>query len=164
MYSDATARMKAQRQAAILELVRREQIANPETLRQRLLERGIDVTQATLSRDIKEIGLVKRSAGGYQAPGTEPRPAAAADTTLRRTAREFLRSYEVIQNLIVLRTDPGRAQNLAVDIDRARLPEIAGTIGGDDTILVVTRDPAQALAVAARFDAWVSPGRQAANG
>ena len=57
--------MKAQRQAAILELVRREQIANQETLRQRLLERGIDVTQATLSRDIKEIGLVKRSAGGY---------------------------------------------------------------------------------------------------
>ena len=160
--SDATARMKAQRQAAILELVRREQIANQETLRQRLLERGIDVTQATLSRDIKEIGLVKRSAGGYQAPGTEPRPAAAADTTLRRTAREFLRSYEVIQNLIVLRTDPGRAQNLAVDIDRARLPEIAGTNGGDDTIL--TRDPAQALAVAARFEAWVSPGKQAVNG
>ena len=158
--------MKAQRQAAILELVRRERIANQETLRQRLLERGIDVTQATLSRDIKEIGLVKRSAGGYQAPGSEPRPAApaTAEATLRRTAREFLRSYEVIQNLIVLRTDPGRAQNLAVDIDRALLPEIAGTIGGDDTILVVTRDPAQALAVAARFDAWVSPGKQAVNG
>jgi len=66
--------------------------------------------------------------------------------------------------LIVLRTDPGRAQNLAVDIDRAALPDIAGTIGGDDTILVVTRDPAQALAVAARFDAWVSPRGQAVNG
>jgi transcriptional regulator of arginine metabolism len=64
----------------------------------------------------------------------------------------------------VLRTDPGRAQNLAVDSDRARLPEIAGTIGGDDTILVVTRDPSQALAVAARLDAWVSPGKQAVNG
>ena len=129
MYSDARFRMKAQRQAAILELVRREPIANQETLRQRLLERGIDVTQATLSRDIKEIGLVKRAAGGYQAPGSEPRPAATAETTLRRTAREFLRSYEVIQNLMVLRTDP-----------------------------------AQALAVAARFDAWVSPGKQAVNG
>jgi transcriptional regulator of arginine metabolism len=156
--------MKAQRQAAILELVRREPIANQEALRQRLLERGIDVTQATLSRDIKEIGLVKQAAGGYQAPGSEPRPAATGEATLRRTAREFLRTYEVIQNLIVLRTDPGRAQNLAVDIDRARLPEIAGTIGGDDTILVVTRDPAQARAFAARLDAWVSPGRQAVNG
>ena len=164
LYSDATPFMKAQRQAAILELVRREQIASQEALRQRLLEQGIDVTQATLSRDIKEIGLVKRAAGGYQAPGAETRPAATAEATLRRTAREFLRSYEVIQNLIVLRTDPGRAQNLAVDIDRARLAEIAGTIGGDDTILVVTRDPAHALAVAARFEGWVSNGKQAVHG
>ena len=156
--------MKAQRQAAIVDLVRREQIASQETLRQRLVERGFDVTQATLSRDIKEIGLVKRAAGGYQAPGVDPRPAATAEATLRRTAREFLRSYEVIQNLIVLRTDPGRAQNLAVDIDRAGLPEIAGTIGGDDTILVVTRDADRARAVAERFAGWVSPGKQAVNG
>jgi len=155
--------MKAQRQAAILELVRREQIANQETLRQRLLERGIDVTQATLSRDIKEIGLVKRSAGGYQAPGTEPRPAATAETTLRRTAREFLRSYEVIQNLIVLRTDPGRAQNLAVDIDRARLPEIAGTIGGDDTILLVCRSAAAAESIERLFNSFASGGTTAAG-
>jgi transcriptional regulator of arginine metabolism len=152
--------MKAQRQAAIVELVRREQIASQETLRQRLLERGFDVTQATLSRDIKEIGLVKRAAGGYQPPGQESRPP-TAEATLRRTAREFLRSWEVVQNLIVLRTDPGRAQNLAVDIDRAGLPEIAGTIGGDDTILVVTRDLEQARAVAARFAAWVTPSKSA---
>ena len=151
--------MKAQRQAAILELVRREQIASQETLRQRLVERGFDVTQATLSRDIKEIGLVKRAAGGYQAPGQDSRPGATAEATLRRTAREFLRSWEVVQNLIVLRTDPGRAQNLAVDIDRAGLPEIAGTIGGDDTILVVTRDLEQARAIAGRFAAWVTPGK-----
>jgi transcriptional regulator of arginine metabolism len=157
--------MKAQRQAAILELVRREAIASQETLRQRLVERGFDVTQATLSRDIKEIGLVKRAAGGYQAPGAEPlRQPGSAEATLKRTAREFLRSWEVVQNLIVLRTDPGRAQNLAVDIDRAALPEIAGTIGGDDTILVVTRDMTQARAIADRFAAWVSPGKQAVNG
>jgi len=157
--------MKAQRQAAIVELVRREQIASQETLRQRLIERGFDVTQATLSRDIKEIGLVKRAAGGYQAPGAETvRQPGTAEATLRRTAREFLRSWEVIQNLIVLRTDPGRAQNLAVDIDRAALADIAGTIGGDDTILVVTRDPERARAVADRFASWVSPGKQAVNG
>jgi transcriptional regulator of arginine metabolism len=157
--------MKAQRQAAIVELVRREQIASQEALRQRLIARGFDVTQATLSRDIKEIGLVKRAAGGYQAPGPEAvRQPGSAEATLRRTAREFLRSWEVIQNLIVLRTDPGRAQNLAVDIDRAALPDIAGTIGGDDTILVVTRDPDRARAVADRFASWVGPGRQAVNG
>jgi transcriptional regulator of arginine metabolism len=157
--------MKAQRQAVIVELVRREQIASQETLRQRLIERGFDVTQATLSRDIKEIGLVKRAAGGYQAPAPEAgRQSGAAEATLRRTAREFLRSWEVVQNLIVLRTDPGRAQNLAVDIDRAALPDIAGTIGGDDTILVVTRDADRARAVADRFAGWVSPGKQAVNG
>jgi transcriptional regulator of arginine metabolism len=157
--------MKAQRQAAIVELVRHEQIASQEALRQRLVERGFDVTQATLSRDIKEIGLVKRAAGGYQAPGAEPtRHSGSAEATLRRTAREFLRSWEVVQNLIVLRTDPGRAQNLAVDIDRAALADIAGTIGGDDTILVVTRDADRARAVAERFAGWVSPGKQAVNG
>jgi transcriptional regulator of arginine metabolism len=157
--------MKAQRQAAIVELVRREQIASQETLRQRLVERGFDVTQATLSRDIKEIGLVKRAAGGYQAPGPDAgRPAATAEANLRRTAREFLRSWEVIQNLIVLRTDPGRAQNLAVDIDRATLSDIAGTIGGDDTILVITRDPEHARRIAERFAGWVSPVKQAVNG
>ena len=163
--NSSSAPMKAQRQAAIVELVRREQIASQETLRQRLIERGFDVTQATLSRDIKEIGLVKRAAGGYQAPGADvARQPGTAEATLRRTAREFLRSWEVIQNLIVLRTDPGRAQNLAVDIDRAALPDIAGTIGGDDTILVVTRDPERARAVADRFASWVSPGKQAVNG
>jgi transcriptional regulator of arginine metabolism len=157
--------MKAQRQAAIVELVRLEQITSQETLRQRLIARGFDVTQATLSRDIKEIGLVKRAAGGYQAPGADAgRQSGTAEATLRRTAREFLRSWEVVQNLIVLRTDPGRAQNLAVDIDRAALPDIAGTIGGDDTILVVTRDADRARAVADRFASWVSPGKQAVNG
>ena len=107
---------------------------------------------------------MKRSAGGYQAPGTEPGPPADGrhdPAPHRPRVPALLRS---VQNLIVLRTDPGRAQNLAVDIDRARLPEIAGTIGGDDTILVVSPGPGQALAVAARFEAWVSPGKQAVNG
>lgn len=156
--------MKAQRQAAILELVRTEQITSQEALRGRLRERGFDVTQATLSRDIKELGLVKRAAGGYQAPGADARPGATAEATLRRTARESLRSWEVVQNLMVLRTDPGRAQILALDIDRAALPEIAGTIGGDDTILVIVRDADRARAVADRFAAWLTPGKQAVNG
>jgi transcriptional regulator of arginine metabolism len=147
--------MKSLRQAAIVELVSQERIPNQELLRQRLLGRGFDVTQATLSRDIKELGLVKRSAdGAYQRTASElPRPA-AAEATLRRTAREYLRGCEVVQNLIVLRTDPGRAQILAIDIDRAALADIVGTIGGDDTILVVTREPQHALAVARRLEEW----------
>jgi transcriptional regulator of arginine metabolism len=152
--------MKTQRQAAIVELVSNERIPNQELLRQRLVGRGFDVTQATLSRDIKELGLVKRSAdGAYQRPnGDAPRPA-AAEASLRRTAREYLRGCEVVQNLIVLRTDPGRAQILAVDIDRVALPDIVGTIGGDDTILVITREPQLALAVARRLEEWAGRGK-----
>jgi len=147
--------MKSQRQAAIVELVGRERVSSQEELRQRLLGRGFDVTQATLSRDIKEIGLVKRAAdGAYQWAGAEAVRPHLVETTLRRTMREFLRSCEPVQHLVVLKTDPGRAQILAVDIDRAGLPEIAGTIGGDDTILVVARDASAATALADRFRAW----------
>jgi transcriptional regulator of arginine metabolism len=151
--------MKTLRQATILELVTNERIPSQELLRQRLVGRGFDVTQATLSRDIKELGLVKRAVdGGYQRPdGEAPRPA-AAEASLRRTAREFLRGCEVVQNLIVLRTDPGRAQILAVDIDQVALPDIVGTIGGDDTILVVTRDLQRAQAVARRLEEWAGRG------
>jgi len=110
------------------------------------------VTQATLSRDIKELGLVKRAAdGAYQRPNGEAPPRGALEATLRRTAREYLRGCEVVANLIVLKTDPGRAQILAVDIDRASLPEVAGTIGGDDTILVITRAPLDAEAIASKL-------------
>jgi transcriptional regulator of arginine metabolism len=147
--------MKSLRQAAIVELVSHERIPNQELLRQRLVGRGFAVTQATLSRDIKELGLVKRSAdGAYQRPNAEaPRPA-AAEATLRRTAREYLRGCEVVQNLIVLRTDPGRAQILAVDIDKVAIAEIVGTIGGDDTILVITRSADNAAAIARRLEEW----------
>jgi len=146
--------MKVQRQAAILDVVGRERVSSQEELRQRLLACGFDVTQATLSRDIKEIGLVKRAADGeYRRPDDNVRPE-AAETTLRRTTREFLRSCEPVQNLVVLKTDSGRAQTLAVDIDRAGLPEVAGTIGGDDTILVVARDADAAQLIAARFRSW----------
>jgi transcriptional regulator of arginine metabolism len=147
--------MKTLRQAAILELVGSDRIPNQELLRQRLIGRGFDVTQATLSRDIKELGLVKRSAdGAYQRPNGEIPPRGTLEATLRRTAREYLRSCEVVQNLIVLKTDPGRAQILAIDIDRASLPEIVGTVGGDDTILVITREPQKAEAVAKRLEEW----------
>jgi transcriptional regulator of arginine metabolism len=151
--------MKAQRQAAILDLVARERVSSQEALRQRLLGQGFDVTQATLSRDIKEIGLVKRASdGAYRRPDGEAARPEAAESTLRRTTREFLRSCEPVQNLVVLKTDSGRAMTLAVDIDRAGLRDIVGTIGGDDTILVIARDPEAAQLVAAKFRAWSQLG------
>jgi transcriptional regulator of arginine metabolism len=149
--------MKAQRQGVIVEVVEREPIYNQELLRRRLRARGFDVTQATLSRDIKELGLVKRAAdGSYQRAGVadSARTAEVAEAVLRRTAREFLRSFEQVQQLIVLKTDVGQAQILAVALDRARLAEVAGTIAGDDTILVVTRDPRQASTFMRQLEDW----------
>jgi transcriptional regulator of arginine metabolism len=157
--------MKRLRQTAILDLVERERVHSQERLRERLAARGFSVTQATLSRDIKELGLVKRSADGtYQRPNGTVSPTPAAESTLRRSAREFLRSWEQVQNLLVLKTDPGRAQILAIDIDQALLEGVAGTIGGDDTILVVARDADQARRVADRLAEWAAPLTPAALG
>ena len=147
--------MKLQRQALIRDLVDRESITSQEQLRARLKVRGIDATQATLSRDVRELGLVKRTAdGAYRSVGTVANgDAADAQLSLARAAAEYLRHQDVVGNMIVLKTDAGQAQTLAVAIDRARLTEIVGTIGGDDTILVICRVPEDAQAVASRFGA-----------
>jgi len=141
--------MKAQRQSAILDVVEREAVRSQEQLRQRLASRGFDVTQATLSRDIKELGLLKRSSdGAYQPSGADAAAPASALGTLSRALSEYLLSVEAVQQLVVVKTGTGQAQILAVAIDRARLPEIAGTLAGDDTILIIARDPKSAQGVA----------------
>jgi transcriptional regulator of arginine metabolism len=145
--------MKPRRLSAIKDIVEHEAIRSQEQLRQRLASRGFDVTQATLSRDIKEIGLVKRASdGAYQPAGAEGPPSSAATATLGRALAEFLAGVESVQQLIVLRTGPGQAQLLALALDRARLPEVVGTIAGDDTVLVITRDARKARALVRRLD------------
>jgi transcriptional regulator of arginine metabolism len=137
--------MKARRLTAIRQIVEREPVHSQEELRRRLQTMGFDVTQATLSRDIKEIGLVKRAAdGAYQAGGANhnaPASPAAAAVALSRSLGEFLLSIDVAQQLIVIKTGPGQAQLLAIAIDRAQINDVLGTIAGDDTILVICRDP-----------------------
>jgi transcriptional regulator of arginine metabolism len=143
--------MKARRKAVILELVEQEAITSQEQLREKLHARGIEATQATLSRDIRELSLVKRAAdGAYRRSSSDPANGDSAGV-LRRAVEEYLRTQEVIEQMLVLRTDPGQAQPLAIAIDRAGLPGIAGTIGGDDTILVICRTGADAASVANRF-------------
>jgi transcriptional regulator of arginine metabolism len=137
--------MKSRRLSAIRQLVEQEPVHSQEALRQRLLRQGFDVTQATLSRDIKELGLVKRSSdGAYQAAGPDSSSPAAAVVALSRALSEFQLSADVAQHLVVVKTGPGQAQLLGLAIDRARLPEVVGTIAGDDTILVICRDVRQA--------------------
>jgi len=138
--------MKSWRQSQILDVIDHEPVASQETLRQRLQTRGIDATQATISRDLKELGLVKRAGdGAYVRPGAEPSPVVSGH--LQRAVSSLVRGFERVDPLIVVRTDRGQAQGLAEWIDRAQLPEVAGTIAGDDTILLVCRGGLAALAV-----------------
>ena len=132
--------MKSQRQAALLDLIDRETFHSQELLRRRLRHRGFAATQATISRDIRDLGLVKRAAdGAYQRPGANaPAPETALDA-LERAAAEYMRTVDRVEQLVVIRTGQGQAQPLAIALDRAQLPESVGTIAGDDTILVIAR-------------------------
>jgi transcriptional regulator of arginine metabolism len=143
--------MKPRRQAAILELVGEEAITSQEQLRERLRARGLEATQATLSRDIRDLGLVKRASDGAYRVARSAEPAAAdARAELEQAVTDYLLGHEAVEQLVVLRTGVGQAQPLAIAIDRARLAEVVGTIGGDDTILVICRSADQASAFTAR--------------
>ena len=144
--------MKARRQALILDLLGREPVRNQEQLRRGLRAIGVVATQATLSRDIKELGLVKRASdGAYQRPTPPMMPAGGTASALSRAVTEFVTGVDRVQHMIVLRTGPGQAHAAAIAIDRAQLPEVVGTIAGDDTILVIARDVRGASALADRL-------------
>jgi len=144
--------MKSRRQGAILEIVDHEPLHSQEQLRRRLARQGFEATQATLSRDIKELGLVKRASdGAYQRPTPPMMPAGGTVSALSRAVTEFVTGVDRVQHMIVLRTGPGQAHAAAIAIDRAQLPEVVGTIAGDDTILVIARDVRGARALADRL-------------
>lgn len=137
--------MKSWRQSQILDVIDHDAVASQEALRARLKERGIDATQATISRDLKELGLVKRAGdGAYVRPGTER---TGANDRLERAVKSLMRGLERVDAMLVVRTDRGQAQGLAEWIDRAQFKEVAGTLGGDDTILLVCRGVAAAESI-----------------
>jgi transcriptional regulator of arginine metabolism len=149
--------IKLRRQKLILELIEREPIASQRVLQRHLRAAGFEATQATISRDLKQLALVKRAAdGAYQLAGDEAPVAEAASSALSRVVGEFLFRVDRVQQLVVLGTGPGQAQALALAIDRAGLPEVVGTIGGDDTILVIARDARRAAALARRLEALMA--------
>src|SRR3954447_11762916 len=114
--------MKARRQAILMELMSGEDLRSQEQLRARLKARGFDVTQATLSRDIRDLGLVKRSAdGNYQQQGREAQVPGSAGVALQRALAEFASGVDCVEQLVVVRTGAGMAQPLALAIDRAKL-------------------------------------------
>jgi transcriptional regulator of arginine metabolism len=124
------------RQGQIRKLIRAKQVHTQEDLAVELRHVGIPATQVTLSRDIRELGLVK-TASGYVEPG-EAAPVVRADVAT--AVRETVLDIKVAQNLLVLRTPPAHANAVASALDQAEWPEVAGTIAGDDTVLVVTPD------------------------
>jgi len=145
--------MKARRQSTIIDLIHRSPVRSQEQLRRSMRAAGFDVTQATLSRDIRDLGLVKGGAdGAYQAPPVQQRSSQNGQSLLHRAAGEYLTRVDRVQQMVVLRTGPGQAQLLGVAIDGAHLPEVVGTIAGDDTILVIARDPRRARAFVKRFE------------
>jgi len=162
---------KTARHARIADILAREQVRSQEELAD-LLERyaSVHVTQATLSRDLDELGVVRLRSGGALVyalpeepggpgshpggPGSHPGGARAEsphDARLARYLGELMTSAEASANLVVLRTPAGAAQFLASVIDHAALPSVLGTVAGDDTVLIIARDPAGGDALAADF-------------
>ena len=136
---------KTFRHGQILKVVRGRSIYTQEDLARALKETGIDATQVTLSRDIRELGLVK-TPEGYRELAAE-----SQGTQLAALAGEFLRDVRLAQNQVVLKTSPGHANSVAVALDDEEWPEVVGTVAGDDTILVICPDNATAETVRAKL-------------
>ncbi|HKV23109.1 MAG TPA: hypothetical protein VJN93_00820 [Candidatus Acidoferrum sp.] len=129
---------KTFRQGQILRLVNGQPISSQEDLRRQLAQQKMRVTQATLSRDLQELKLVKTQEGYKPASAIPEEPTVLPLPPLVRALREFLLDIRPAVNLLVLKTPPSGAQPLAAAVDASKYPEIAGTIAGDDTVLIIT--------------------------
>jgi len=144
---------RAERQKAILDLVEGRVVRTQEEIVDALRARGWEVTQATVSRDIRELGLARvHETGGlrYVADGGAPEPAPVT-VRLRAALREHVRSMEFVEQIGVVRTRPGSAPLVAAVLDAAHFEEVAGTVAGDDTVMVVVRSRQAANHLAARL-------------
>ena len=158
---------KAARHARIIDILAREPVRSHGELAAHLADQGLHVTQATVSRDLDELGAVKLRPpdGGLPvyvvpedgSPVAVRREGDAPPQRLARLVTDLLTAADASANLVVLRTPPGAAQFLASAVDRAGLPDVLGTIAGDDTILVVARDPEGGPRLAQHFRDLVAP-------
>ncbi len=138
---------KSLRHQRILALVKAQPIHTQEQLAQLLRQEGVEATQVTLSRDIRELGLVKTPNGYAEMTGGTGR--------FVSLARQFLTSAVATQNLVILKTTPGHAMSLAIALDTENRPEVLGTIAGDDTIFVAMPGAEEARRLAADFAALI---------
>ena len=133
---------KLYRRTQILDLLKREPVATQAELCDKLARRGIEVTQATVSRDIEELGLIK-TREGYRRPGF-PDSSKLPQPALPVVLKEFLWEVRKASNLVVIKTHPGNAHSVAVALDAEQWPEVLGTVAGDDTIFIATGGPQEA--------------------
>lgn len=145
--------VKLIRQKKIIEIIRERPVETQSQLAAELMRLGFSVTQATVSRDIKELGLIKvpgeKNASIYALPDREP--AQNREDRLKRTFLNSVQWMDRSENLLVIKTQPGEAQGVASAIDQAQWPNIIGTVAGDDTILVVVKPKSAAEEVLERF-------------
>ena len=144
---------KLSRHAAIRDVIATRELSSQEELRRALFRRGHRVTQATLSRDIHELGLVK-TAEGYKAPQGEE--AEIHLPSIDRLIQEFVYDVKTAQNLVVVKTSPGSAQPVSAAMDAEEWDEVVGTIGGDDTILAIASNAKSAGKLAQRIRGYLA--------
>ena len=143
------------RQERIAEVLAREEVRSQTDLARRLRAAGIRVSQATLSRDLQEMGVI-RGPAGYSLPGTSQDAASPSGQPPERILREFVRSVAAAGSLAVVKTDPGHAHTLGVAIDQARWAEVVGTVAGDDTVFVAAGNEPSAGKIVQRIRAIVA--------
>ena len=139
--------MKFQRQAKILELIEHNEIETQEELSMRLRDLGDDTTQATVSRDIKDLRLIKilSPSGKYRYATSTQEAENSFVSRLQNIFRECVTGVDAAQNIVVIKTLPALASAAAMAIDAMRVPKVVGTISGDDTVFIVMRDNESAL-------------------
>jgi transcriptional regulator of arginine metabolism len=160
MHIYAMTDLKDQRHRAIAELIRRQPLANQEELAERLAAQGFGVTQATISRDLEQLGAVKvRRDGrfGYALPD-QLASSGGNSTHLATVLRDWVRLIDFAGNLVVLKTPPGSAHLIGVALDEAALADVVGTICGDDTVFVAVREAESALRFVEELKALRSGG------
>ena len=141
--------MKPGRQSLILEIIKQQDIETQNQLLQALADRGVKSTQATLSRDIRDMRLVKElgPSGAYRYAAAAKNEGSDLDLRLKKIFKESVISYELAQNLLVIKTLSGLASGACSTLDSMRVEGLVGTIAGDDTALLVMKDNASAMSL-----------------
>ena len=143
--------LKEERRRAIENLIRTSALGSQEEVAERLAELGFDVTQATVSRDLEQLGAVKVRRGGELSYALPEQVQGSPGPRLAAVFRDFVRSVETAANLVVIKTPPGSAHLIGVALDQSELQEIVGTICGDDTLFVACPSTEIGAALATRL-------------